>query len=90
MRVVTGFDPLSCFCNVSPGLRQLRKVVLCNPSMASCFVFVFGRKRGRGAGGGGGGGGLGGYSLQFIGHNILRFKVTGKKRPFIILIDVRL
>ena len=34
--------------------------------------------------------GLGGYSLQFIGHNILRFKVTGKKRPFIILIDVQL
>lgn len=78
MRVVTGFDPLSCFCNVSPGLRQLRKVVLCNPSMAICFVV------------GGGGGGLGGYSLQFIGHNILRFKVTGKKRPFIILIDVQL
>lgn len=52
MRVVTGFDPLSCFCNMSPGLRQLRKVVLCNPSMAICFVFVFGRKGGRGAGGG--------------------------------------
>lgn len=83
MRVVTGFDPLSCFCNVSLGLRQLRKVVLCNPSMAICFVFVFGRK-------GGGGGGAGGYSLQFIGHNILRFKVRGKKRPFIILFDVHL
>ena len=32
----------------------------------------------------------GGYSLQFIGHNILRFKVTGKKTPLIILIDVQL
>ena len=78
MRVVRGFDPLSCFCNVSPGLRQLRKVVLCNPSMALCFVFVFGRK------------GEGEYSLQFIGHNILRFKVTGKKRSFIILFYVHL
>ena len=35
-------------------------------------------------------GGGGGYSLQFIGHNILRFKVTGKKAPLIILIDVQL
>ena len=78
MRAVRGFDPLSC--NVSPGLRQLRKVVLCNPSMAICFVFVFGRK----------GGGGRGYSLQSIGHNILRFKVTGKKRPSIILFDVHL
>ena len=56
--------------------------MLCNPSMAICFVFVFGRK--------GGGGWGGGYSLQFIGHNILRFKVTGKKAPLIILIDVQL